>query len=64
MHFDFVQLSQDGGISIGVTITDSQNTSVGANITILVGQMQQDVSYNVKSQRGRKHYCMNLAESR
>jgi hypothetical protein len=45
MHFDFVQLSQDGGISIGVTITDSQNTSVGANVTILVGQMQQDVRY-------------------
>ena len=43
MHINFVQLAQDGGISIGVTITESENTSVGANITILVGQMQQDV---------------------
>ena len=40
----FVQLTQDGGISIGVTFTESQNTLVGANVTILVGQMQQDVS--------------------
>ena len=36
---------KDDGISIGVTITESQNTSAGADVTILVGQMQQDVSY-------------------
>ena len=47
MYINFVQLTQDGGISIGVTITESENTSVGADVTILVGQMQQDVSYDI-----------------
>ena len=42
---NFVQLMNKGGIRIGVTITEPQNTSVGANVTILVGQMQQDVSH-------------------
>ena len=41
---------KNDGISIGVTVTESQNTSIGANVTLLVGQMQQDVSYtNCKS---------------
>ena len=40
-----MQLMEDDGISIGVTITESQNTSTGADVTILVGQMQQDVSH-------------------
>ena len=41
------QLMKEDGISIGVTITESQNTSAGADVTILVGQMQQDVSYDM-----------------
>ena len=55
MHVNFVQLTQDGGISIGVTITESENTSVGADVTILVGQMQQDVSHNWLNHRGILH---------
>ena len=39
-----LQLKGENGISIGVTIIGSQNATSGANITLLVGQMQQDVS--------------------
>ena len=39
----YVQLMKDDGISIRVTITESQSTTSGANVTLLVGQMQQDV---------------------
>ena len=60
---NFVQLMNMGGISVGVTITEPQNTSVGANVTILIGQMQQDVSCNLSHmivQRGKKYQRHNL----
>lgn len=41
-----IELKGKDGIIIVVTITDSQNTTSGANITLVVGQMQQDYQSN------------------
>lgn len=34
---------KEGSVIVIVTLSDSQNSSSGANITILIGQLQQDV---------------------
>ena len=41
----YLQLSKDDGIKIDITLMESQNATSGANVSLLIGQMQQDVGY-------------------